>query len=433
MKICPKCTAENIDTAKFCNECGTALEVKDTESVETKPMPETKLKTVEPKDEVTPSPTAEARTDNQNLMGSHTENIEENEEPQNNNSEVSRPKKKKPIKLKKWQIVLIAILAILAILIFRPRIKKVSISYRGETTEGTVLDSNNPGFYAIGITNYGKEKEIPYTDLEIKEPKTLKADSSETVTVSYKNHPVDLTINCTTTVLKSISADYNGSEYEGTIVDKNSNIKVVATYGSGQTQELESFGVDPEITTLKNGITSKIKVFVRTDTGEIFSDELSVTGKERPFSKPGIDGEYYNCSIDQFVKYVNKKTNFTLFPMDIKVVGDDYKAFGIIPPKGAELEDGEALILAVRENEDGKLSNIVVWSTDKITGMATSMRLANIFDSSIDSDDKSALAAFVISNVYEGNEMLIYVEESNDHYNSYLMSRDFYNNNIKKQ
>ena len=35
MKICPKCATENADTAKFCNECGTILEIKETKALET--------------------------------------------------------------------------------------------------------------------------------------------------------------------------------------------------------------------------------------------------------------------------------------------------------------------------------------------------------------------------------------------------------------
>ena len=430
MKICPKCASENTDTAKYCNECGMAFEIEKTESVETTPIPDTQFAPADLKEDVNPSP--EAMTDNQNLVDDHNENIHENTGVQHSNSEISQPEKKKTIKLKIWQKVLIAIVAVLAILIFRPRITNVSIGYKGDTTAGTVLDDNNPGFYATGTTNYGKQVEIPYTDLRIKEPKTLEADSSETVTVYYKNASVDLTIDCSTTSVKSISADYNGSEYEGTKIDKNSDIKVVATYGSGQTQEVTFFSVDPEITTLKNGVTSEIKVTVTTDAGRTYTDILSITGKAKPFTEPEIEGDHYNCSINQFVKYLNDNTTITLFPMDVNAFGEGYKSYGIIPPKEVNLKDGEALVLGLRENNDGKLSHIMVWSSAPAEGIWTSLQLARLFDDSINTTDTTSVESFLKSHVYEGDDMIVYYEESNDHYDIYLMTRDFYNNNVKQ-
>lgn len=419
MKICPKCAAENADTAKFCNECGAPLKITETESIK-------------PKEEVNPLTVTEAVTDKQGLKDSQSENLQENTEAQNSYPEVSQPEKKKTVKLKKWQKVLIAIVAVIAILIFRPRITHVSIGYRGETTEGTVLDSNNPGFYAIGTTNYGKEKEISYTELKIKEPKTLKADSSETVTVYYKYAHTDLTIDCTTTALKSLSAQYNGSTYEGTIINKQSDIAVVASYGNGQTQDIPYWYLKPEEVVLKKGVESKVEVYADFDDGTTLSTVLSITGTEKPFTKPEIEGDHYNCSIDQFVKYINDTTIISLFPMDVNTFGEEYKSYGIIPPKEVALKDGEALVLGLRENNDGKLSHIMVWSSAPAAGMWTSLQFAGLFDDSINTTDRTALETFLKSHVYEGNDMIVYYEESNDHYDIYLMTRDYYNKNIKQ-
>ena len=427
MKICPKCRTENADTAKFCNECGTELEIEEAELVETEAIPETKLESAEPEEKVIPSPITEVTKDNQNLVDSQAEKNQESVE----STAASHPEEKKTVKLKKWQKVLIAIVAVIAILIFRPRITHVKIGYRGETTEGTVLDSNNPGFYAIGTTNYGKEKEISYTELKIKEPKTLKADGSETVTVYYKYAHTDLTIDCSTTRLKSISADYNGSEYEGTIIDKNSDIKVIATYGSGQTQELESFGVDPETTTLENGVTSNIKVYVRTDTGELFTDELSITGKEKPFTNPEIEGDHYNCTPEQFKKYTNTHSNLTLKETTSKYFdGDDYTSY-IATSTSSSIEPTG---LALKTNEDGKVCSMIVIASDGTTGIAESLNFASVFDKSIDLDDRSKMADLILYKVYNTDNTVIVMDNNTveDGYLFYIMTKEYFDNNFKQ-
>lgn len=424
MKICPNCAAENADTAKFCNECGTAFEIEKTESVETTPIPDTQCAPVDLKEDVKPSPAAEATTDNQNLEDDYNENVHENTEAQISNSEISQPEMKKTIKLKIWQKVLIAIVAVLAILIFRPRMTNVSIGYKGDTTAGTVLDDNNPGFYATGTTNYGKQIEIPYTDLRIKEPKTLEADSSETVTVYFKNAHTDLTIDCTTTALKSLSAQYNGSTYEGTTINKQSDIAVTATYGDGHTQDIPYWYLKPESVILKKGEESKVEVCADFEDGTTLSTVLSITGTEKPFTRPEIEGDHYNCTIDQFVKYVKESTNMSLFEMN-KLFGDEYECYGIVPPREvSEISKDDAMVLALRENEDGKLWNIAIWAADKTTGMATSLQYAKIVDWKFNANDETQKENFVTKNYYASGDIAIIINEENGAYIFMILNHD---------
>lgn len=506
MKICPKCATENADTANFCDECGTELINTIQDSL---PAQE------ESYSSENDNPSSEVPE----VKDFQKENSEKDFISSNQADDIklqfSDNGKKKP-RVLKWLIIVTIIIIAFIYYLSRPTVEDITISYEGDMSEGVVLDDANPGFVGSVTYSDGTKKDIPRNQIHIKEPKTLKADSTETVTILYKNQSAEMEIECSTTVIKSISAEYNGPTYEGTRINEHSDIIVTGTYGNGDIVEIkywslspkeatlkknisehftvkvtfddgtskqaaftvtgienelksidaeytgskyagtvinresdievegkyadekwrdidkEDWSLDPESVTLEDGKTSKLKVIVKQDNGNTISTDIEIEGKEKPFTKPEIEGEHYNCSIDQFISYINKNTTFTLFPMDITVVGDDYKAYGMIPPKGAELDDDEALILAVRENADGKLSNIVVWSTDKITGMATSLRLAQIFDYSINSDDGSAIASFLLSQVYEGDDMIIYVEEASDHYTTYLMSRDFYNNNVKQ-
>lgn len=507
MKICPKCATENSDNAKFCDECGNELQIAKTETTDftsdAGPVQDIQ------NEDVTLKESAEDST---------IEEMTAVQEP-----EAEQTEKKEEASLKKSRLIIgiiaVALICIIGFITTRPRLKSLEVTYTGDTSEGVVLDDDNEGFEVTAVYSNGKKEDVPAGEWQITESQTLVADSSSDVIVTYNGIKEDVHIECSTTILqyltatyngstyegteinsnsditvtghfkkdgytqefsegwyldpetvtlkagetskitvkingsngitystgleitgienalKSIDAEYKGSTYAGTVIDQKSDIEVEGKYADGKWRDIdkEDWSLDPESVTLEDGKTSKIQVTVKQDNGKTVSTDLEIKGKEKPFTRPEIEGEHYNCSIDQFVSYINKNTTFSLFPMDdITVVGDDYKAYGMIPPKGAELEDGEALVLAVRENTDGKLSNIVVWSTDKITGMAASLRLAQIFDSSINSDDKSAIASFLLSQVYEGDDMIIYVEEASDHYTTYLMSRDFYDNNVKQ-
>ena len=421
MKICPKCAAENTDTAKFCNECGTALEIKKTESVETTLIPDTQFEPAELKEDVNPSPEAEATTDNQNLVDDHNENTG----AQISNSEISQPEKKKTIKLKIWQKVLIAIVAVLAILIFRPRITKVSIGYKGDTTAGTVLDDNNPGFYATGTTNYGKQVEIPYTDLRIKEPKTLEADSSETVTVYFKNASVDLTIDCTTTALKSLSAQYNGSTYEGTTINKQSDIAVTATYGDGHTQDIPDWYLKPESVILKKGEESKVEIYADFEDGTTMSTVLSITATEKPFTKPEIEGDHYNFSAEQLVAYLESDLGYGFSKDRQTKIGDSY-FYQVETMNNTEVQP---FSIEIRENANEKVNYVAFTSDDIMEGLETSIILARAFGGTMKSVEKNDMTfqMFMISKMHVSDDTLIECIEHSEGkgYSFYVMPDDY--------
>ncbi len=57
-----------------------------------------------------------------------------------------------------------------------------------------------------------------------------------------------------------------------------------------------------------------------------------------------------------------------------------------------------------------------MWSSAPTAGIWTSLQLARLFDNSITTTDITLLESFLKSHVYEGDDIIVYYEESNDHY-----------------
>lgn len=503
MKICPKCATENVNTAKFCDECGYSFLMPDEVG---------RLSSILEEND-------NGQQESQNELEQKSEELLHAKTPANVSAQETPSANKR-----KNLIIASVVVAISCIIIFmatRIKLKSLEVSYVGSTVEGVVLDSDNEGFEVVAMYSNGKKKEVPIGEWQIAEPQTLECDSSCNIKIKYKNISQDITIECSTTKISYIKATYNGAAYEGTIINNKSDITVIATCNCGYSFELnrnewyltpkevtlkkdkpeniklsadfndngetvtlstvisitgienkiesieaeyngstyagtvidqksdievegkysdgkvrdidkENWSLDPERVTLEDGKKSKLKIIVEQDNGNTISTDLEIEGKEAPFTKPEIEGDHYNCSIDQFVDYVNKKTSLSLFPMDYSF-GEGYKSYGVFSLNGLKIYDDEAYVLALKENEDGKLYNIVLWTSDQSTGMALALNIANIFDNSIDINDKSALVGFVTTHVYGTDNMVIYLEEKEDHYNIYFMTRDFFSKNFSNR
>ena len=430
MKICPKCAAENADTAKFCNECGTALEIKKTETPETvndpEPVSETSKENISTVENVESTPVALAETVRDGLE-STTEQIEKKEEPS--------PKKKNHLII---GIVAVALVCIIGFMATRPRLKSLEITYTGDTANGVVLDNDNEGFTVIAVYSDGRKENVPQGEWQIAESKTLETDRSTNVTIGYKNINQEINIDCTSTKLQYITATYNGSTYDGTVIDRNSDITVIGHFkNENYTSEFDGWFLDPETVTLKEGITSKVTVAILGDDGVTYPTVLEITGTEKPFAGPEVEGDHFNCSINQFVKYVNEKTVLTLFPID-KVFGEEYDCYGIKPPNEVtEISNEDVLVLAMRENQDGKLQNCVVYSLDETSGMAAALQVAKILDDTVDTSDKSKLASFVTKKSFATNKIAIWMWQQKDSsYYFHIMTADgtkkLYNDTMDK-
>lgn len=114
----------------------------------------------------------------------------------------------------------------------------------------------------------------------------------------------------------------------------------------------------------------------------------------------------------------------SLFEMK-KVFGEEYECYGIIPPKEvSEISKEDTMVLALRENEDGKLRNIAIWAADKTTGMATSLQYAQIVDSSFDANDVTQKVNFVTENYYASGDIAIIINEDDGTYFFMILNHD---------
>lgn len=139
-------------------------------------------------------------------------------------------------------------------------IEGVDVSYEGDTEEGAVLDEYNNGITVTGITPKGKEIDLEAGEWTIENPVTLEADKTAAVTIKYDGQEYPLNVKCTTTRLKSISAEYDGKTEKGTVLDEdNEGITVYAHYYNGDKKEVYDWKVKKSVK-LKAGETSKVTI-----------------------------------------------------------------------------------------------------------------------------------------------------------------------------
>lgn len=513
MKICPKCAAENRDTANFCDECGTALEIKTTETPETvndpEPVSETSKENINTVENVESTPVAVAETVRDGLE-SATEQTEKKEE--------SSPKKKKLLII---GVLTAALICIISFMATRPRLKSLEVTYTGDTTEGIVLDNNNEGFKVTAVYSNGKEEDVPAGEWKITEPQTLVADEICDIKIKYKNISQDITIECSTTKIsyikatyngaayegtiinnksditviavcnsgysfelnrnqwyltpkevtlikdkpeniklsadfndngetvtistvisitgienkiESIEAEYNGSTYEGTVIDQKSDIEVEGKYSDGKVRDIDkkNWSLDPESVTLEDGKTSTIKVIVKQDDGKTVSTELEIEGKEKPFTDPKIEGDHYNCTPKQFVSYLPLHSGFSISPTTENYIDGETGSSYIL--KLPSSPDVKPTGLILKNNEEGKMNAILLLDTDQSNGAAEAFFLAMMFDPTINEKDTSSFVELFLHKVYKSENTVIVMDSeiASDGYLFYVMPRKYFDNVFKQ-
>ena len=150
------------------------------------------------------------------------------------NLQAEKPKIKKKISKKK--IILLGIVSALvlffALIMSTPSIVSIEASYEGDTAAGVVLDSNNDGFLVIGTNEDGEKSEL--SSWKIETPKTLSADSTEKVIITFGDCKDTVEVECSTSKVKELIIDYTGDREEGTIVTKNSaGLVITALHKNG--------------------------------------------------------------------------------------------------------------------------------------------------------------------------------------------------------
>ena len=134
----------------------------------------------------------------------------------------------------------------------------IGVTYDGNTEEGTVIDDENEGVKVTAYYKNGTESIV--SDWEIAQPVTLEADLTSDVTITYGGMSEDLSVECSTITLKSISASYDGKTTAGTwLSEKNDGIHVKAKYKNGTKEEVSDWKIRKK-TRLKAGKTSKVTI-----------------------------------------------------------------------------------------------------------------------------------------------------------------------------
>ena len=154
---------------------------------------------------------------------------------------VAEKKNRKKLKFSKPKIVLICI-AVIIVLFFgmilsTPSVVYIEATYEGDTSAGVILDSKNEGFIVIGTNENGEEVEI--NSWKIDDPKTLVADETESVVVSFGDCTDTVEVKCSTSAVKELIVEYTGDREEGTVITKDSSgLKVKALHKNGDESDV---------------------------------------------------------------------------------------------------------------------------------------------------------------------------------------------------
>ena len=141
----------------------------------------------------------------------------------------------------------------------RNAIDHISAVYDGSTKSGTVLDSDNSGFTVTAYYKDGREEIV--TGWTIEEPQTLTDAEKSTVTITYRKVSTQCEVQCTTGLIRSITAEYDGDTGAGTeISDDNPGIHVYGIQDGGRKVPLQDGWHVVNPTILKKDTLSRVEV-----------------------------------------------------------------------------------------------------------------------------------------------------------------------------
>ena len=113
----------------------------------------------------------------------------------------------------------------------------ITVTYDGETRAGVVLDEKNTGFTVTAHFKDGHTENV--TGWTVDAPRTLEDTKKSVVTITYRKASTRCEVQCTTGLIQSISAEYDGDTTAGTkITDTNPGLHVYAIR-DGKQSELE--------------------------------------------------------------------------------------------------------------------------------------------------------------------------------------------------
>lgn len=154
----------------------------------------------------------------------------------------------------------------------------ITAVYDGDTKAGVVLDAENTGFKVTAYFKDGHGETV--TGWTIDDPKTLEDTKKSTVTITYKKASTQCEVQCTTGLIQSIQAEYDGDTSAGTqISDSNPGLHVYAIRDGKKTPLESGWRV------ANPSVLEKDKLSTYTITYEDFSCSVSIQCTTRSISK----------------------------------------------------------------------------------------------------------------------------------------------------
>lgn len=193
---------------------------------------------------------------------------------------VEKKKKTKRSKLSKPKKIIIciavAIVLFFGLILSTPDIVSIEATYEGDTSAGIVLDSKNEGFVVIGTNENGEEVEI--NSWKIEAPKTLVADETESVVITFGDCSDTVEVKCSTSAVKELIVEYTGDREEGTVITKDSSgLKVTALCKNGDEKDVTDACELVKEVKFKADSSVKINVkYLDPVSGEEFTESKSV-------------------------------------------------------------------------------------------------------------------------------------------------------------
>ena len=127
-------------------------------------------------------------------------------------------------------VLLIAAAAVALFIGIKPKgkiVDHITAVYTGDTKAGVVLDEKNTGFTVTAYFKDGHSEEV--TGWTVDEPRTLEDAKVSVVTITYEKASTQCEVQCTTGLIQSITAEYDGDTSAGTqISDSNPGLHVYA-------------------------------------------------------------------------------------------------------------------------------------------------------------------------------------------------------------
>ena len=289
MRICNHCGFKMDDSHKFCPECGAAVTDDLVAPSGSQQEENNELGTDGKFDNEADKPKGDVT------------NYEDNSQYNDGAEATISDPVKKSIKSNKTIGLIVAIACILGIVIFfasKPRVTSITATYDGSTEEGTILDENNPGFEVKAVYSNGDEEVVE--GWTIKNPYKLGASSVSTVTIEYGKYSTDVTVECTSPSLESVTTSYSGSHRPGTVVTKE-YFTVTGNYSDGSSKEIEEWSLDSE-PVLEAG---------KDVTVNIVFENYSVPYTVKVYSGklPEVKGDVIDCNANEFMDYFDYVTN----------------------------------------------------------------------------------------------------------------------------